>query len=155
MFKLIIDTDKYSGNFEREMCSYITGAFDETMVGSELADTFKTEAISEQIKNSVLYTRHKEFDFDTPACIMTTPNRVNNGLGVNMDASSIEAQQLPHTYDAYESVGISFKENPMQYIEILKERAFSFGKDFDIKIVGFRLIETETTINTINTNIPL
>ena len=37
MIKLIIDTNSYSGNFEREMCAYVTGQYGECGVGKDLA----------------------------------------------------------------------------------------------------------------------
>lgn len=37
-FGLIIETDKYAGNFEREFCAYVTGRIGECGVGDELID---------------------------------------------------------------------------------------------------------------------
>ena len=34
-YTIIIDTDEYSGNFEREMCAYCTGQVGECEVGEE------------------------------------------------------------------------------------------------------------------------
>jgi hypothetical protein len=33
----VVDTDTYAGNFEREMCAYITGQVGECEVGEEIA----------------------------------------------------------------------------------------------------------------------
>lgn len=35
---IVIQTNLYSGNFEREMCAYITGSYGECEVGEEIAD---------------------------------------------------------------------------------------------------------------------
>lgn len=37
-YALIIETDQYTGNFERELCAYATGAYGECEVGKQLAD---------------------------------------------------------------------------------------------------------------------
>lgn len=39
-YVFIIDTDSYSGNFERDMCAYITGRVGECTVGDDMADAF-------------------------------------------------------------------------------------------------------------------
>lgn len=39
----IIDTDEYSGNFERDLCGYITGCVGDCEVGQEYADKFFEE----------------------------------------------------------------------------------------------------------------
>jgi len=43
MYKFIIDTDQYAGNFEREMCAYLTGTVGECGVGDEFAELFSKE----------------------------------------------------------------------------------------------------------------
>lgn len=42
-FLFVIDTDSYAGNFEREMCAYITGQIGECGVGKKLAERAKKE----------------------------------------------------------------------------------------------------------------
>lgn len=42
-FALIVSTDSYTGNFEREFCAYVTGAYGECGVGEELAEEFNEE----------------------------------------------------------------------------------------------------------------
>ena len=37
-YLFVIDTDSYSGNFEREMCAYCTGQIGDCEVGIEHAD---------------------------------------------------------------------------------------------------------------------
>lgn len=37
-YAIIIETNLYAGNFERELCAYVTGAVGECDVGSELSD---------------------------------------------------------------------------------------------------------------------
>jgi len=39
----IIDTDKYAGNFERDMCAYVTGCIGDCCVGDDFAELFRKE----------------------------------------------------------------------------------------------------------------
>lgn len=39
----IIDTDSYAGNFERDMCAYVTGIIGDCQVGEEFADLYNKE----------------------------------------------------------------------------------------------------------------
>ena len=39
----VIDTDSYAGNFERDMCAYITGCIGECEVGEEFAQLYLQE----------------------------------------------------------------------------------------------------------------
>lgn len=43
MYKFIIDTDSYAGNFERDMCAFLTGHVGECEVGREFAERFISE----------------------------------------------------------------------------------------------------------------
>ena len=42
-YLFVIDTDLYAGNFEREMCAYLTGRVGDCGVGDEMADLFKQD----------------------------------------------------------------------------------------------------------------
>lgn len=42
-FAIIVSTNDYTGNFEREFCAYVTGAYGECGVGDELAKVFHEE----------------------------------------------------------------------------------------------------------------
>jgi hypothetical protein len=43
-FAVVIETDSYAGNFEREMCAYVTGHIGECEVGDEFVDQ-ETESL--------------------------------------------------------------------------------------------------------------
>lgn len=80
---LVIDTEQYSGNFEREMCAYVTGQFGDCGVGSELVDAY-----SSSIKHLSWWDEHtcaedddKGYGCYRPASIWTTPGWFNNGMG--------------------------------------------------------------------------
>jgi len=42
-YKLVIETDQYAGNFEREMCAYMTGRIGDCEVGGEQAKVAKED----------------------------------------------------------------------------------------------------------------
>lgn len=52
---LVIETDKYTGNFERELCAYITGGFGECGVGSNHAETYCKDGCDEELTNILSY----------------------------------------------------------------------------------------------------
>lgn len=150
---LIIDTEQYSGNFEREMCAFITGQIGECGVGRELADKYSHEIkhldwweenISQQPDNS-------ESECMRPVSIVPTPGWLNNGTGrhyrVNPDKPSSKG------YPAYLSVAV-FVENypPAEVWKEFVERAHYFAENYatitqrnylnenKIKVTGFRQI---------------
>ncbi len=43
LFRLVIDTDSYAGNFERDMCAYLTGQVGECTVGSDIVKWFSSD----------------------------------------------------------------------------------------------------------------
>lgn len=80
---LVIDTEQYSGNFEREMCAYITGQFGDCGVGREFAEQYSSE-----IKHLSWWEDHICAEEDDegygcyrPAAIWATPGWFNNGMG--------------------------------------------------------------------------
>ncbi|AEO93591.1 gp332 [Bacillus phage G] len=77
-YGFIIDTNKYSGNFERELCAYVTGHIGECNVGCEEAEEYCR--IFNKIKN-VIIVPDSENLCERPVEICTTPNVWNNGLG--------------------------------------------------------------------------
>jgi len=149
-WSFIIDTNSYSGNFEREMTAYVTGAVGDCEVGYQYAEEFKEEEPDSDI-GSIIYQKSNENGIYRPCEIATTPGRVNNGTGVHMDADADEVKNLKQTWPAYESVEIFFSEDPSPHIDMMKERAVEFASFKDIKVVGFRLNVTETTVSVVET----
>ncbi len=81
---LVIDTDSYSGNFERELTAYLTGQLGECGVGDKMAAIFAEDA----------KTNKPPVDFDVevfsepddkgcarPCTIFPTPGWYNDGMG--------------------------------------------------------------------------
>jgi hypothetical protein len=54
-YLIIIDTDSYAGNFEREMCAYLTGQFADDHVGEDIAEEMRD---SDEIKHIEWWNEH-------------------------------------------------------------------------------------------------
>ena len=81
-YLFVIDTDKYAGNFEREICAYITGQIGECEVGKENAKLARQEipdvvARLDELIDSV----PDENGCHRPVSIFPTPGWFNNGMG--------------------------------------------------------------------------
>ncbi len=75
----IIDTEDYAGNFERDLCAYITGRVGECGVGDEEAKLFEEETGFEGFDNVV--EEADERGCYRPASIYPTIGWFNNGFG--------------------------------------------------------------------------
>lgn len=158
----VVDTDSYSGNFEREMCAHITGQIGECEVGKEYIperEDLKEEypdsdidAICDWLDNFTL--QQSDGGCDRPTTIWPTPGRSNNGRGLHYDVT----EEMPFKCPAYESVAIFFSETPPDnVINFLIFRAKSFKKrprswakeESTIVVKGCRLVtETKTIVET-------
>lgn len=149
----VIHTDAYSGNFERELCAYITGQIGECGVGEDLASDFLDEVGDEaaDLFSDIVMQVNDDRGCARPCAIYATPGRLNDGYGNMRDGKEGETG-----YPAYESVAIYFSERPSdEQIELMKSRARdyaeqeynrkSYNRDRDpLTIKGFELI-TEIT----------
>ena len=137
-YVFIIDTDSYSGNFERAMCGYLTGIQNES---TSRTDKY-VEAYKKEMNIAEPYEHNEHIIFmpggygESPVEAFPTPGvfREHNG----------------DKYPAYQSVGIFMDRKPTdEEIKILKERANKFqlldDSDETIKVLGFRLIQRITT----------
>jgi len=78
-FAFVVDTDEYSGSFERQMCAYITGETGECGVGGEHAEMFKKE-----VQGCSFLNINQEADINgtrRPCTIYATPGFFNDGFG--------------------------------------------------------------------------
>jgi hypothetical protein len=78
---VVIDTEQYAGNFEREMCAHLTGQYGDCGVGSKIA-----AGVVDDIKHLAWWTRHiaqeaNEHGTRRPVSISPTPGWFNNGVG--------------------------------------------------------------------------
>jgi hypothetical protein len=84
----IIDTNKYAGNFEREMCAYLTGVIGECGVGNDLMNiNTKINGVIQQPDDN---------NFFRPCSIYPTPNYYNNGLGFQYQEGEEELALLKY-----------------------------------------------------------
>jgi hypothetical protein len=137
-FEVVIDTNSYAGNFERELCAYVTGYWDEETHGGDQADIFKKE-VGEPNPFESFITMALTQDDDCPIeayqCLEWEP--------INKETNS---------------VGIFFEKEPtFELIKLIKERAYKFSKEGKIfgypvtlKIIGFRLLKRKVEIEEIN-----
>lgn len=90
----VIDTDKYAGNFERELCAHITGHIGECGVGED----FIEEGVAEFFENIVEVP--DEHSCRRPCSIFPNPRYKNNGMGfAYLDGQEdIALQKLKESY---------------------------------------------------------
>jgi hypothetical protein len=146
---LAIDTDSYSGNFERELVSYVTGLTGEDQYhGEREAEDFREWAESEGLNPHMFEpiveeTKDSEYGWRLPI-MLATPGRLNNGTGQHYDAAPDEKG-----WAAYESVGFALsRELTPEELAVIKSRAEQYGAANGIQIKGFRLItETSKTVS--------
>ena len=131
-YLFIINTDKYAGNFEREICAYSTGIIGDCEVGDKQADDF-IETFNKTICD--LFERNIEHRPDDLGCYRPVEIYNNN----------------PNIGNEYNSLVIFFEEQPTQdMIAIMKNRSIEYGKLNNIKILGFELKSEETIVKTID-----
>ena len=156
-YAFIIDTDSYSGNFEREMAAFLTGV--ETVRGEKWIEEFEKEYgknDEDSIVNNLLYLYSEHGDeFQS---IWESPNWRNDGNGKHYPKNSAKGKKC--RYAAYNSVAIFFRNLPdEQSIAMLKERAYKFvqlSSKIDrenINIEKFRIIKIETQRAAIKTEL--
>jgi len=134
-YMFVIDTTLYAGNFEREMCAYMTALTGDCGKGEDEAELAYKE-IPGKIRD------------DLADRIMSPPDE----YGV---CRPVSIYQSPGKNNDYRSLAIAFGERPsMKIIKFLKDRAYKYAKkkpcvkdwnkhSFDgLKIVGFRLVKT-------------
>lgn len=153
-YLVVIDTNQYSGNFERELTGYVTGVYGECEVGKKEAEIFEEEvedeALAEELGN-IIESRRDDRGCYRPCAIATTPYRRNNGAGVHYSVDSDDADG----YHAYESVEIYFREEPTkEMLQLIIERAKAFTEywskrpysDGKLEMLRLRIIATETRV---------
>lgn len=138
-FVFVIDTDRYAGNFERDMTAWITGHIGDCDVGREYTAA-ACDALSRSVRTWIddyIDQEPDEHGCHRPCVIWETPG----------------------TSGVYNSVGIFFSRRPpKKVIEAMKERArtfndrpakYSWGADTPT-ITGFRLCR-KTVVTTTKT----
>jgi len=87
---LILDTDKYAGNFERDLTAYATGHVGECEVGDDQAELFNEAGVSQEIIDELedkILSIPDEHGCSRPCEIQTTPSWVDDGMGTQYKQS--------------------------------------------------------------------
>ena len=145
-FLFVIDTDEYSGNFEREMCAYVTGRVGDCGVGEEEAAIFDDEAGQSGTDMGELVCENQDnHGCYRPTTVWPTPGWWNDGNGRHYRDG--KGPKRKNHCPAYQSVGIWMVRKPAaKEIKFMKERARAFSNHRSIaKISGFRLVTQKTT----------
>ena len=157
-YLFIIDTDKYAGNFERQMGAYITGQIGECEVGKEQAQIAKREIpqVVAQLEDLVDQVPD-EHGCHRPVSIFPNPRYGNDGNGNHALLTAENRDGFP--WPAYYSVAIYFHSIPDSgLLSIMKERAQNIasagmglkGYEQPVMIEGFRFLEQHTTFRELN-----
>lgn len=134
--KLVIDTNSYSGNFERELCAFITGHVGECGVGESYADMYKLEHTPLPHVEHVL---DAEYGIERPVNIYPTIGMWNDGMG-NHYPDSVAGDKK---YPAYQSIVIYFQKVPNQaLIDFMMERAKIFSVIYGegLEVLSYRMM---------------
>lgn len=123
-YVLFIDTNLYSGNFEREITKYCIGT-----CHSEYSEDYVEQTdnpIVKSLQNLSTTELHEEYG-RVSCAIATTPGRINDGFGNHRDAEPGE-----EGYSAFESVGIFLSELPnTEQLEYVKKRALEYAEIYN------------------------
>lgn len=95
---VVIHTNSYSGNFEREMAGYIAGIWDGSTHGGKQANIFaeETEGLADEYQGlpDMAGTVPRENGYGgVPVSIWATPGRLNNGFGFHYDDADGDEQE--------------------------------------------------------------
>lgn len=102
---LVIDTNKYAGNFERELCAYTTGHIGDCGVGDDMAKIFDEEEAKtkkvfypESEHWSCIMSLPDENGCARPCSIWDNPSWFNHGMGGHFrkDEPGVEEKALKH-----------------------------------------------------------
>lgn len=82
-FLFVIDTTDYAGNFERELCGYITGHVGDCEVGADEAEIFYKEVptVDDELFENVISQPTGDNPCNRPCEICPTPGWYNDGAG--------------------------------------------------------------------------
>jgi len=106
-YMVIIDTDKYSGNFEREMCAFITGEIGDCEVGDKERSIALEEldpVVRGWFQRNIVQIAD-EHGCERPVTLETTPGWFNDGYGTdwkdNADPEEVRKTRLAYVTNYY------------------------------------------------------
>ncbi len=157
----VIDTEQYSGNFEREMGAYLTGVLGPYFPGGseDFAELYFNETGDKKGRSrfKVLLGEHEYDGEHEPdyVAIWPTPGWWNNGSGKHYRDEDFEKVQATRKkpvvkYTAYQSVALIFVSRPTdEQLDLLDKRARAFPeahradrglRKASITVTGTRLV---------------
>ncbi len=89
-YLFVIDTTDYAGNFERELCAYVTGRVGGCDVGEDMAALFKAETGQEPFEN--VMEGANEDGWMRPVDLYPTPKGGNNSVAILFARKPTKAQ---------------------------------------------------------------
>lgn len=90
-YYFIVDTDSYSGNFEKELCAYCTGS--SRWRGEEEAENFLQTYGEEFVDNFQEILDTFSSSCDDCVGIAPTPGYANNGCGIHYKIGDLDAEK--------------------------------------------------------------
>jgi len=152
-YLFVIDTDTYAGNFERQMCAYVTGQIGECEVGKEQAQIAQREIPQVVVQLEDLVDQvPDEHGCHRPVSIFPNPRYGNDGNGNHALLTNENRDRFP--WPVYCSVAIYFHSIPDSgLLSAMKTRAQTIasvgvglrGYEQTVGIEGFRFLEQHTT----------
>lgn len=142
---LVVDTDTYAGNFEREMCAFMTGQIGKCGVGEDQARVAQREIprVVAQLGDLVDQVMDEQ-GCHRPVSVFQNQKYGNDGKGNHAVLTAENKDRYP--WPAYNSVGIYFGEIPnSRLLSAMKKRAREFADREQVKIEGFRFLGQQTT----------
>jgi hypothetical protein len=102
-FLFVVDTDSYAGNFERELCAFMTGQYGECEVGIETAEEALSAMPPKLAEEFEMEVQHVPDDHgcSRPATIYPTPGWFNNGLGGEFPDDGTHEEEALTAYQEY------------------------------------------------------
>lgn len=95
----VVDTEDYAGNFEREMCGFMTGYFGDCGVGGEESDLFYEQMRIDRDINpfkEYILQQADEHGCARPVTVFPTEGWFNHGMGGHFQHGQEEEAQKDH-----------------------------------------------------------
>ena len=128
-YTFVIDTDQYAGNFERELCAYLTGIVGECGVGSEFKDIARKEIpedLQEELDKIIAHVPDDEHGCSRPVIIWQSENYWSDGMGNEWSNSDTDTEKHLAAYvKSHEEIYGNSMRQPMQMLREHQE-----GKSF-------------------------
>ena len=140
---IIIDTDTYAGNFERELCAYVSGIVGDCEVGIEIAEKAMKEIKMIDWWNENINPQETEdgSEFFRPCTIMMTPEdgKGKNNLNYNSVAIFVESFPNDEIIEELMTRAKVFCENKQKIYD--EANYFKTNESNKITLLNIRMIE--------------